>query len=72
MARKRGPARAKVAVARSILTIIWHLLNDPTGRFTELGYDHHARTTDRDKKARSLIRQLNALGLDIIVTPRAA
>jgi transposase len=72
IARKRGPARAKVAVARSILIIIWHLLNDPRARFTDLGPDHYARKTDKDKKTRNLIRQLNALGLDVTVTPRAA
>jgi transposase len=29
IARRRGPAKAQVAVARSILVIIWHLLADP-------------------------------------------
>src|SRR6516165_6931863 len=29
IARRRGKAKAQVAVARSILTIIWHLLADP-------------------------------------------
>jgi transposase len=72
VARKRGPGRAKVAVARSILIIIWHLLKDPAARFADLGPGHYASKTDKDKKARNLIRQLNALGLDIIVTPRAA
>jgi transposase len=72
IARKRGPARAKVAVARSILIIIWHLLKNPETRFTDLGPDHYARTTDKNKKTRNLIRQLNALGLDVTVTPRAA
>src|SRR5689334_2157902 len=33
LARRRGAARAQVAVARSILIIIWHLLNDPTARY---------------------------------------
>jgi transposase len=72
IAKKRGPARAKVAVARSILIIIWHLLKDPQARFADLGPDHYASKTDKDKKTRNLIRQLHALGLDVIVTPRAA
>jgi transposase len=37
LARRRGAARAQVAVARSILIIIWHLLNDPTARYHDLG-----------------------------------
>jgi transposase len=72
VARKRGPGRAKVAVARSILIIIWHLLNDPAARFADLGPGHYASKTDKDKKTRNLIRQLNALGLDVTITPRAA
>jgi len=35
--RRRGKTQAQVAVARSILVIIWHLLKDPAGRFTDLG-----------------------------------
>ncbi|MGE5132979.1 MAG: IS110 family transposase [Gemmatimonadota bacterium] len=72
IARRRGGTRARVAVARSILIIIWHLLKNPEARFADLGPDWHARKTDKDKKARNLIRQLEALDLDVIVTPRAA
>jgi len=72
IARKRGPGRAKVAVARSILIIIWHLLKDPETRFTDLGPEHYASRTDKDKKTRNLIRQLNALGLDVTITPQAS
>ena len=35
---RRGKAKAQVAVARSILIIIWHLLANPEARFTDLGY----------------------------------
>jgi len=61
-----------VAVGRSILIIIWHLLADPEARYTDLGADWHARKTDKDKKTRNLIRQLQALGHDVTITPRAA
>ena len=37
IARRRGKLRALVAVARSILVIVWHLLADPAARFHELG-----------------------------------
>ena len=36
IARRRGKMRAVVAVGRSILTVIWHLLSDPTATFTDL------------------------------------
>ncbi len=36
---RRGKKKAIVAVGRSILVIIWHLLNDPKTRFVDLGSD---------------------------------
>jgi transposase len=70
--RRRGKARAQVAVARSILIIIWHLLNNPEARYTDLGYDHYATVINTQKKARNHIRQLQALGYDVTITPTAA
>jgi transposase len=71
IARRRGKARAQVAVARSILVIIWHLLADPEARFADLGPDHYQRTIDTGKKARSHIRQLEALGYTVTITQAA-
>jgi transposase len=68
IARRRGKARAYVAVARSILVIIWHLLSDRGARYTDLGADYYASRTDKDKKIRNHIRQLQALGLEVTVT----
>jgi transposase len=71
LARRIGGARAKVAVARSILVIIWHLLRDPAARYTDLGAGWHARKAGTDKKIRAHIRQLQALGLQVTITPAA-
>ena len=68
IARRRGKAKAQVAVARSILVIIWHLLASPQARFTDLGYGYHAARTDKDRKIRNHIRQIQALGFDITLT----
>jgi hypothetical protein len=43
MARRRGAKRAIVAVGRSILIIIWHLLRNSTARFHDLGPGFSAR-----------------------------
>jgi len=72
LSRRLGANKAKCAVARSILVIIWHLLADPSARFTDLGPGWHQRTTDRDRKIRAHLRQLQALGLDVTITPAAA
>jgi transposase len=71
IARRRGKAKAQVAVARSILVIIWHLLANPQARFTDLGYGYYQARTDIDRKLKNHIRQIQALGFDVAVT-RAA
>ena len=48
-----GRKKAGCAVGRSILVIVWHLLNDPAARYRDLGSDWHARHTDRSRKARN-------------------
>jgi transposase len=66
--RRRGKAKAQVAVARSILVIIWHLLKDPAARFTDLGYGYYQARTDTDRKLRNHLRQIQALGFTVTVT----
>ena len=51
--------------------IIWHLLNDPTTRFTDLGSDHYTSRIDQNRKARNHIRQLEALGYTVTIAPAA-
>jgi transposase len=65
IARRRGKLRALVAVARSILEIVWHLLADPAARFRELGAGYYASRIDKDRKTRNHVRQLEALGYTV-------
>jgi transposase len=65
IARRRGKAKAQVAVARSILVIIWHLPADPAARYTDLGPGYHQARTDTDRKLRNHIRQIQALGFTV-------
>jgi hypothetical protein len=53
---------ALVAVARPILTIIWHLLATPPPATHDLGADYHTRRIDTERHTRSHVRQLEALG----------
>jgi transposase len=71
LARRIGKLKALVAVARSILVIIWHLLSDPAARFCELGSAYHASRTSTQRKARGHIRQLEALGYTVTLTQAA-
>ena len=68
IARRRGKAIAQVAVARSIMIIVWHLLSDPAARYRDLGPDWHASRTSRDKKIRTHLQGLQALGLTVTIT----
>lgn len=70
LARRRGKLKALVAVARSILTIIWHLLADPTARFHDLGPDYHLHR-DKDRQTRNHVRRLEALGHTVTLHPAA-
>jgi transposase len=65
IARRRGAKRAIVAVGRSVLTIIWHLLTDPASGFRDLGADFYLSRTDTERRKRNHIRQLEALGYNV-------
>ena len=71
LVKRIGKLKALVAVARSILVIIWHLLTDPAARFCELGSPYHASHADTQRKARGHIRQLEALGYTVTLTQAA-
>ena len=71
LVKRRGKLKALVAVARSILVIVWHLPADPTTRFHDLGADFYTNHTDTDRKTRNHIRQLQALGFTVTLTPAA-
>ncbi len=69
--KRTGKMKALVAIERSILVIVWHLLNDPNARFADLGSDFYERRIDKDRKTRDLIRQLHALGHQVTLSPAA-
>jgi transposase len=71
LVRRRGKLKALVAIARSILVIVWHLLADPTARFHDLGANYHTTRIDTGRKTRSLVRQLEALGHTVTLQPAA-
>lgn len=69
--KRRGKLKALVAVARSILVIVWHLLADPLTRFHDLGSDYHASRIDIERRMRNHIAQLTALGYRVTLEPAA-
>jgi transposase len=67
---RRGPKKAIIAVAASILTSIYHMLKDGT-MYQDLGADHfNRRSTDRQKTR--LVKRLADLGYAVELKPLAA
>lgn len=64
---RRGPRKATIAVANSILTSVWHMLQ--TGEtYTDLGGDYFTRRNPQ-RAAKRLIAQLQKLGLTVTLQP---
>jgi hypothetical protein len=71
LTRRRGKKKASVAVGRSILVIIWHLLSDDDAHFHDLGADFYDNRLGPERIKRNHIRQLQALGYKVTVEPAA-
>jgi transposase len=59
---RRGPKKAILAVAASMLTAIYHMLKNDTD-YVDLGPDHFVK--DRVRAATQLLRKLDRLGFDV-------
>ena len=62
LVKRRGKSRAIVAVSRSILIAVWHILSQPGTTYLDLGPDHYERTRNHDRALRNAIHRLTALG----------
>jgi transposase len=62
---KRGPKKAIIGVAASLLTAVYHMLQrgEP---YRDPGADYFLRH-DRDRRAQQLVRQLHTLGYDAVL-----
>ena len=70
LSRRRGKLRAIVATGNSLLTVVWHLLADPTARYHDLGAGYHdSRYHQRHQN--NLIHQLERVtGQKVTLTTR--
>jgi transposase len=71
LAGRRGKKRAVLAVAHSMLIIVWHLLHDPALHYRELGEDYFDKR-DAEHAATSLVKRLHKLGYEVTITRKAA
>jgi transposase len=70
IARRRGPNKATVAVAHSIIVAAWHVLTNGEP-YTDPGGDYFERRESSAARARRLVSQLEALGHRVTLTPAA-
>jgi transposase len=71
LARRIGKIKALVAIARSILVIVWQLLADPTARYHDLGPEFFDNRIRPERRKQNHIRQLEALGYKVTLEPAA-
>ena len=67
---KAGGKKAAVAIAHTILVIVWHVLHDEVA-YTDLGADYYTQRDNPDMQKARLVRQLKELGYDVEISPAA-
>lgn len=70
VAKRRGRERAAVAVAHTILEIVWHILSNDLP-YDELGNDWFERRKNPEIQKKRLMKQLEALGYDVTIESAA-
>lgn len=70
LVRRIGKKKALIAVAHQILVVVWHMLTTNTP-YQDLGVDWYKKQADPQRRIDHLIRQLQALGHDVTITPAA-
>jgi transposase len=70
LARRRGKQKAVLAVAHSVLVILYHLLRDHQP-YSDLGADYFEQL-DRTHLERRYVHQLERLGYTVTLTPSAS
>jgi len=68
LARRLGKLKAAMAVAHSLLVIIYHILSDKQP-YSDLGADYFDKV-DTERLTRQALRRLEALGYTVTLTPK--
>ncbi len=71
IARRRGPNKATVAVANSILAVAWHLLTNGA-LYHDPGAGYFDQRNDPAREAKRLQRRIESLGFEVTLTHTAA
>jgi len=69
LAGKRGKQRALLAVAHSMIIVVYHLLKNPKLEYRDLGEDYFDKRNAEETK-RQLVKRLDKLGWEVKLTPK--
>lgn len=70
IARRRGPNRAAVAIARKILVAAWHMAQSGEV-YNELGEDYNTKPRDPARKTQRHVKELESQGYTVTLSPVA-
>jgi len=68
IAARRGGKRALIAVAHSMLIVIYHMLKEKVP-YRELGADYYS-IINQEKMIKRNLRSLEKLGVDVVIQPK--
>ncbi len=71
LAGRRGKQRALLAVAHTLLTVVYHLIANPNLEYRDLGEDYFDKR-DAEQTKKKLVKRLGKLGYDVTLTPKVA
>jgi transposase len=72
LARRIGKDKAQVAVSNTQLKVCYTLLSSPGARYQDLGADYYDKRAQARRRARYHLAGLDALGYDVVLTPRVS
>jgi transposase len=67
---KTGGNKAAIAIAHTLIVIIWHVLHD-SAEYRDLGSDYFTLRQPRDARKQRLIHNLQSLGYQVTIAPAA-
>ncbi len=70
LTRRIGKDKAQVAVSNTQLRVYHKLLSSPGARYQDLGAGDYEKQAQARRKTRYHLAELDALGYDVIITPR--
>jgi transposase len=69
LAKRRGKTKAQVACGNTMLTIIHHLVSDPTASYQDLGVDYYQTRMHHQRQVHNHLRSLQRLGYTVTLQP---